>query len=204
MMKKTIKIVTSLLVAVLVILLAFVLLKGCGSSKVDKSGFYSKDTKTSKMSSSSSKSLTKSSSKKSSSSSSSTQVDSSTEAKSSEASVASSATTTAPKQAQAQTPSQPVPSQGNSANQAGTTTSESDPKTGYGGWEATSGTLELLKDTPVYASPDKSSGVAYVQPQANIEWDNYMYENGEWWYSFVQKNRDQEVRYYIAYSDVGY
>ena len=100
MMKKTIKIVTSLLVAVLVILLAFVLLKGCGSSKVDKSGFYSKDTKTSKMSSSSSKSLTKSSSKKSSSSSSSTQVDSSTEAKSSEASVASSvassATTTAP------------------------------------------------------------------------------------------------------------
>ena len=74
MMKKTIKIVTSLLAAVLVILLAFVLLKGCGSSKVDKSGFYSKDTKTSKMSSSSSKSLTKSSSKKSSSSSSSTQV----------------------------------------------------------------------------------------------------------------------------------
>ena len=195
---------TSLILAVLVILLAFVLLKGCGSSKVDKSGFYSKDTKTSKMSSSSSKSLTKSSSKKSSSSSSSTQVDSSTEAKSSEASVASSATTTAPKQAQAQTPSQPVPSQGNSANQAGTTTSESDPKTGYGGWEATSGTLELLKDTPIYASPDKSSGVAYVQPQTNIEWDNYMYENGEWWYSFVQKNRDQEVRFYIAYSDIGY
>ena len=57
--EKTIKIVTSLLVAVLVILLAFVLLKGCGSSKVDKSGFYSKDTKTSKMSSSSSKSLNK-------------------------------------------------------------------------------------------------------------------------------------------------
>lgn len=117
-------------------------------------------------------------------------------------SATSSATTTAPTQAQAQTPTQP--SQGNSANQAGTTTSKSDPKTGYGGWEATSGTLELLKDTPVYASPDKSSGVAYVQPQANIEWDNYMYENGEWWYSFVQKNRDQEVRYYIAYSDVGY
>ena len=203
-MKKTIKIVTSLLVAVLVILLAFVLLKGCGSSKVDKSGFYSKDTKTSKMSSSSSKSLTKSSSKKSSSSSSSTQVDSSTEAKSSEASVASSATTTAPKQAQAQTPSQPVPSQGNSANQAGTTTSESDPKTGYGGWEATSGTLELLKDTPVYASPDKSSGVAYVQPQGDIQWDKYIFANGDNWYSFVQKNRDQEVRFYIAYSDVGH
>ena len=169
MMKKTIKIVTSLLVAVLVILLAFVLLKGCGSSKVDKSGFYSKDTKTSKMSSSSSKSLTKSSSKKSSSSSSSTQVDSSTEAKSSEASVASSATTTAPKQAQAQTPSQPVPSQGNSANQAGTTTSESDPKTGYGGWEATSGTLTLTQDTPVYTEPNKDGGVAYVQPQGDIQ-----------------------------------
>ena len=135
-MKKTIKIVTSLILAVLVILLAFVLLKGCGSSKVDKSGFYSKDTKTSKTSSpstKSSKSSTKNSSKKSSSTSSSTQV-----------------------------------------------------------------------DTPVYASPDKSSGVAYVQPQTNIEWDKYMYENGEWWYSFVQKNRDQEVRFYIAYSDIGY
>ena len=196
MMKKTIKIVTSLLVAVLVILLAFVLLKGCGSSKVDKSGFYSKDTKTSKMSSSSSKSLTKSSSKKSSSSSSSTQVDSSTEAKSSEASVASSATTTAPKQAQAQTPSQPVPSQGNSANQAGTTTSESDPKTGYGGWEATSGTLTLTQDTPVYTEPNKDGGVAYVQPQGDIQWDKYIFANGDNWYSFVQKNR--------AYSDVGH
>ena len=201
-MKKTIKIVTGLIVAVLVILLAFVLLKGCGSSKVDKSGFYSKDTKTSKMSSSSSKSLTKSSSKKSSSSSSSTQVDSSTEAKSSEASVASSAassaTTTAPKQAQAQ------PSQGNSANQAGTTTSESDPKTGYGGWEATSGTLTLTQDTPVYTEPNKDGGVAYVQPQGDIQWDKYIFANGDNWYSFVQKNRDQEVRFYIAYSDVGH
>ena len=129
-MKKTIKIVTGLIVAVLVILLAFVLLKGCGSSKVDKSGFYSKDIKTSKTSSSSSKRSTKSSSKKSSSTSSSTQADSSTEATSNEASAASSATTTTPTQAQAQTPTQP--SQGNSANQAGTTTSESDPKTGYG------------------------------------------------------------------------
>ena len=190
-MKKTIKIVTSLILAVLVILLAFVLLKGCGSSKVDKSGFYSKDTKTSKMSSSSSKSLTKSSSKKSSSSSSSTQV-------------ASSATTTAPKQAQAQTPSQPVPSQGNSANQAGTTTSESDPKTGYGGWEATSGTLTLTQDTPVYTEPNKDGGVAYVQPQGDIQWDKYIFANGDNWYSFVQKNRDQEVRFYIAYSDVGH
>ena len=199
MMKKTIKIVTSLLAAVLVILLAFVLLKGCGSSKVDKSGFYSKDTKTSKMSSSSSKSLTKSSSKKSSSSSSSTQVDSSVAS-----SAASSATTTAPKQAQAQTPSQPVPSQGNSANQAGTTTSESDPKTGYGGWEATSGTLTLTQDTPVYTEPNKDGGVAYVQPQGDIQWDKYIFANGDNWYSFVQKNRDQEVRFYIAYSDVGH
>lgn len=55
-MKKTIKIVTGLIVAVLVLLLAFVLLEGCGSSKVDKSGFYSKDIKTSKTSSSSTKS----------------------------------------------------------------------------------------------------------------------------------------------------
>jgi hypothetical protein len=203
-MKKTIKIVTSLLAGVLVILLAFVLLEGCGSSKVDKRGFYSKDIKTSKTSSSSSKSSTKSSSKKSSSTSSSTQADSSTEATSSAASVASSATTTAPKQEQAQTPSQPAPSQDNSANQAGTTTSESDPKTGYGGWEATSGTLTLTQDTPVYTEPNKDGGVAYVQPQGDIQWDKYIFANGDNWYSFVQKNRDQEVRFYIAYSDVGH
>ena len=204
-MKKTIKIVTSLILAVLVILLAFVLLKGCGSSKVDKSGFYSKDTKTSKTSSpstKSSKSSTKNSSKKSSSTSSSTQVDTSTEAASNEASAASSATTTTPTQAQAQTPTQP--SQGNSANQAGTTTSESDPKTGYGGWEATSGTLTLTQDTPVYTEPNKDGGVAYVQPQGDIQWDKYIFANGDNWYSFVQKNRDQEVRFYIAYSDVGH
>lgn len=196
-MKKTLKIVTGLLIALLVLLLVFVLLKGCGSSKVDKSGFYSKDTKTSKTSSSSTKSSTKSSSKKSSSSSSASQADSSTEAASSVASSASSATTTAP----AQTPTQP--SQNANATQDSTTTSESEvPGGGYA--IVTSGTLELLKDTPVYASPDKSSGVAYVQSQADIEWDKYMYENGEWWYSFVQRNRDQEVRFNIAYSDVGY
>ena len=126
------------------------------------------------------------------------------ETKTAEASAASSATTTAPKQAQAQTPSQPVPSQGNSANQAGTTTSESDPKTGYGGWEATSGTLTLTQDTPVYTEPNKDGGVAYVQPQGDIQWDKYIFANGDNWYSFVQKNRDQEVRFYIAYSDVGH
>ena len=124
------------------------------------------------------------------------------ETKTAEASAASSATTTAPTQAQAQTPTQP--SQGNSANQAGTTTSESDPKTGYGGWEATSGTLTLTQDTPVYTEPNKDGGVAYVQPQGDIQWDKYIFANGDNWYSFVQKNRDQEVRFYIAYSDVGH
>ena len=124
------------------------------------------------------------------------------ETKTAEASAASSTTTTAPTQAQAQTPTQP--SQGNSANQAGTTTSESDPKTGYGGWEATSGTLTLTQDTPVYTEPNKDGGVAYVQPQGDIQWDKYIFANGDNWYSFVQKNRDQEVRFYIAYSDVGH
>ncbi|MDD7357041.1 MAG: hypothetical protein PUG44_08340 [Streptococcus hyointestinalis] len=195
-MKKTLKIVTGLLIALLVLLLAFVLLKGCGNNKVDKSGFYTKASQTSKTSTSSTK-KSKSSSKKSSSSSSASQADSSTEAASSGASSTSSATTTAP----AQTPTQP--SQNANATQDSTATSESEvPGGGYA--IVTSGTLELLKDTPVYASPDKSSGVAYVQPQANIDWDKYMYENGEWWYSFVQRNRDQEVRFYIAYSDVGH
>ena len=79
-----------------------------------------------------------------------------------------------------------------------------DPKTGYGGWEATSGTLTLTQDTPVYTEPNKDGGVAYVQPQGDIQWDKYIFANGDNWYSFVQKNRDQEVRFYIAYSDVGH
>ena len=86
------------------------------------------------------------SSKKSSSTSSSTQADSSTEASSNEASAASSATTTTPTQAQAQTPTA-TKSRG-TVLIAGTTTSESDPKTGYGGWEATSGIFGVVKRYP--------------------------------------------------------
>ena len=71
-----------------------------------------------------------------------------------------------------------------------------------GGTQVTSGTLELYQDTPVYASPDKSSEVAYTYPKGNVDWDQYVFENGENWYSFVVSNGTESKRYYIAYSDV--
>ena len=71
-----------------------------------------------------------------------------------------------------------------------------------GGTQVTSGTLELYQDTPVYASPDKSSEVAYTYPKVNVDWDQYVFENGENWYSFVVSNGTESKRYYIAYSDV--
>ena len=71
-----------------------------------------------------------------------------------------------------------------------------------GGTQVTSGTLELYQDTPVYASPDKSSEVAYTYPKGNVDWDQYVFENGENWYSFVVSNGAESKRYYIAYSDV--
>ncbi len=71
-----------------------------------------------------------------------------------------------------------------------------------GGTQVTSGTLELYQDTPVYASPDKSGEVAYTYPKGNVDWDQYVFENGENWYSFVVSNGTESKRYYIAYSDV--
>ena len=71
-----------------------------------------------------------------------------------------------------------------------------------GAWEATSGTLTLERDTPVYASADKSSGTVFMMDPGEVNWDNYISENGDYWYSFVLPG--DNTRYYIAYSDVGH
>lgn len=198
-MKKTPKIVTGLILALVILFFAFVLLMACRSKKVDKRASYDKTTQTSTSSMKSTKKShkAKGSSKTSGSSSGSLQASSSDESTNSDPSSDSSVTTTP-----AQTPSQSTPNQGGDDSQENATTPSNQGGAGY--WEATSGTLTLTKDTPVYIEPDKNSSIAYVQPQGDIQWDNYSYANGEYWYSFVQKNRDQEIRFYIAYSDVGH
>ena len=71
---------------------------------------------------------------------------------------------------------------------------------GRGAWTATSGTLTLDEETPVYAAPDKDSGAVSKLPAGDVDWDKYeILPNGNW-YSFVKDGQ----RYYISYSDVGH
>ena len=71
---------------------------------------------------------------------------------------------------------------------------------GRGAWTATSGTLTLDEETPVYAAPDKDSGAVSTLPAGDVDWDKYeILPNGNW-YSFVKDGQ----RYYISYSDVGH
>ena len=71
---------------------------------------------------------------------------------------------------------------------------------GRGAWTATSGTLTLDEETPVYAAPDKDSEVVSKMPAGDVDWDKYEILPDGNWYSFV---KDGE-RYYISYSDVGH
>ena len=71
---------------------------------------------------------------------------------------------------------------------------------GRGAWTATSGTLTLDEETPVYAAPDKDSGAVSTLPAGDVDWDKYEILPDGNWYSFV---KDGE-RYYISYSDVGH
>ena len=71
---------------------------------------------------------------------------------------------------------------------------------GRGAWTATSGTLTLDEDTPVYAAPDKDSGVVSKMPAGDVDWDKYEILPDGNWYSFVKDGQ----RYYISYSDVGH
>ena len=71
---------------------------------------------------------------------------------------------------------------------------------GRGAWTATSGTLTLDAETPVYAAPDKDSGAVSTLPAGDVDWDKYEILPDGNWYSFVKDGQ----RYYISYSDVGH
>ena len=71
---------------------------------------------------------------------------------------------------------------------------------GRGAWTATSGTLTLDAETPVYAAPDKDSGAVSTLPAGDVDWDKYDILPDGNWYSFVKDGQ----RYYISYSDVGH
>ena len=71
---------------------------------------------------------------------------------------------------------------------------------GRGAWTATSGTLTLDEETPVYATPDKDSGAVSTLPAGDVDWDKYEILPDGNWYSFVKDGQ----RYYISYSDVGH
>ncbi|MET3557033.1 hypothetical protein ABID29_000142 [Streptococcus rupicaprae] len=76
------------------------------------------------------------------------------------------------------------------------------PEEDKGSVEVTSGYLNLIEDTPVYAKPDKSMGPVMTYPKGeSVFWDKYFSENGEFWYSYVTY---EGVRYYISYTDVSH
>ena len=80
------------------------------------------------------------------------------------------------------------------------TTPASQVEGGRGAWIATSGTLTLDAETPVYAAPDKDSGAVSNLPAGDVDWDKYEILPDGNWYSFVKDGQ----RYYISYSDVGH
>lgn len=95
-------------------------------------------------------------------------------------------------------PSSPV---GNSVSKASDT--QTSREGGMGAAIVTSGRLDLWEDTPVYTEPNKSGTIAFTKAKdTSVDWDKYFQENDDWWYSFVDKSSGQEIRYYIAYSDV--
>ena len=83
---------------------------------------------------------------------------------------------------------------------AESTTPASQVEGGRGSWTATSGTLTLDEETPVYAAPDKDSGAVSTLPAGDVDWDKYEILPDGNWYSFVKDGQ----RYYISYSDVGH
>ena len=83
---------------------------------------------------------------------------------------------------------------------AESTTPASQVEGGRGAWTATSGTLTLDEETPVYAAPDKDSGAVSTLPAGDVDWDKYEILPDGNWYSFVKDGQ----RYYISYSDVGH
>ncbi|WP_438836433.1 hypothetical protein [Streptococcus pluranimalium] len=172
----------------LVLIISFALFKSCGDTKVDKSGFNIRKSDITK-SSTQNKKIQKedpiNKEKSSSSTDKKTPSSSSTESSSEEAQ-------------NSNTVEQNQNSNTVDHNQNSNAVNQG------GAWEATSGTLVLDKDTPVYAEPNKESGVVYTHPKGEIEWYDYVYENGEWWYTFLEKGGNEATQFYIAYSDVNH
>ncbi|WP_438477675.1 hypothetical protein [Streptococcus pluranimalium] len=172
----------------LVLIISFALFKSCGDTKVDKSGFNIRKSDITK-SSTQNKKIQKedpiNKEKSSSSTDKKTPSSSSTESSSEEAQ-------------NSNTVEQNQNSNTVDHNQNSNAVNQG------GAWEATSGTLVLYKDTPVYAEPNKESGVVYTHPKGEIEWYDYVYENGEWWYTFLEKGGNEATQFYIAYSDVNH
>lgn len=85
------------------------------------------------------------------------------------------------------------------------TTEIAEPKTGYGGWLVTGGSLELYEDTPVYGETSKENGSLFILSKGFVDFDDYLINvNGDHWYSFTLTENGVTNRYYIAYSDVGH
>ncbi|GGE24368.1 hypothetical protein [Streptococcus himalayensis] len=92
--------------------------------------------------------------------------------------------------------------EGSSAEEIAAQSSKQTQETGKGGYEAKDGgTLPLFEDTPVYTAMDKGKSAGFTLPVGEVNWDQYMQGNGDYWYSYVGNDG---VRYYIAYSDVGH
>lgn len=64
---------------------------------------------------------------------------------------------------------------------------------GRGAWTATSGTLTLDEETPVYAAPDKYSGAVSTLPAGDVDWDKYEILPDGNWYSFVKDGQRYEI-----------
>lgn len=205
-MKKSKKIIFALALVLALLVGSFIVLKSCGSKNVDKSGFDQKTSKTTQSSATDEKN-TKSSSKKSDKNSSKIEQGVIKSPFQNSKNDASSAKTSGVSEKHVTESSGPTVAQ-DSPIESKLSQSESEaitqPQGGFGGWEATSGTLELDKDTPVYAEPNKESGVVYMHSKSAIEWRRYFNENGEWWYMFLEKGGDEATQFYIAYSDVNH
>ena len=183
-MKNTSKLI-GILSAIIVVILAVFLVTKFNSHESARVSTSSSPAKTVKKSSSSSSKVVKKDKKS---------AQSSTSAVSNEENdnQASAVVPKASSQAQAET------TDGGQVAQA--TTPASQVEGGRGAWTATSGTLTLDAETPVYAAPDKDSGAVSKLPAGDVDWDKYEILPDGNWYSFVKDGQ----RYYISYSDVGH
>lgn len=62
------------------------------------------------------------------------------------------------------------------------------------------GSIAIIRDVPVYTSPDKSTEPAFIYPAGSyVVTDNHFEQDGQYWYSYVANSG---TRYYIASADL--